>query len=724
MLNLEKVQRPSIIVVESYAALGAPTELHTQIQQRFAAENRMADDGATLTETFFAVVKSFFGSTVLYLPFAIAQTGTVVSFFVMGMCAALCIFACLRLLRVADQNQHLATYGQIAEAAGGRAAEAYIQVSLLLVQCGFALTYFVFVARNLHVVITSFYPDTQVSVPAIIAMVALLQVPMSQLRTLKKLSYTNTLSCVLIGICCSYMLTYSTDKLATEGVKPVPLCEIQQAPMMVGTAIFAFEGIGLLLPLRQSLRPKDRPRYPLLIVTTLTGIALFYFFFSLVNLLAFGMRITPILTAVFPFSGWSISIQLMYSLAVFFTIPLQLFPAQAILAHFILGPAKGEEGQNTGKIEKEKRRRRREKAKQKAEKVASRGGGGSTEGSESSESSGSSGSSDDDDGGEGKGDIEGGNGGENGGGTELISDHAAKMGAANESGINSSTSTSNSLTSHTSLVLASVLRAVCGEKTATTIFRSCSLRDVSHDTKRQAMRPLVVFTLAAVAIAEEAHLVQLVALFGSLCCVRTLPYAAHSPPPPLYCVRTLSRLASLLSMLVFVISVYGFFCPFSLLVHFTSPPFSLLSASSMLSHHNHHHSCQWASSILQSSISSSVVTPAAGKAAVSTGQSLWWALALPSSPPIGPSVHGGRSKHREAIGAAANKPHTFRKSRSQFRRTVPGAPGDAPDDAAGDAAVGLLPKHQGGNRRQADKGRRGALVNLAGAMCRQWESRL
>ena len=53
----------------------------------------------------------------------------------------------------------------------------------------------------------------------------------------------------------------------------------------------------------------------------------------IIGVLAFGAGITPILTAAFPpTSAWSVAIQLMYAVAVFFTIPLQLFPAQAILA--------------------------------------------------------------------------------------------------------------------------------------------------------------------------------------------------------------------------------------------------------------------------------------------------------------------------------------------------------------------------------------------------------
>jgi hypothetical protein len=48
------------------------------------------------------------------------------------------------------------------------------------------------------------------------------------------------------------------------------------------------------------------------------GIASFYYFFSLANLLAFGTAMTPILTAVFPSSWWTTSIQVMYAMAVFF----------------------------------------------------------------------------------------------------------------------------------------------------------------------------------------------------------------------------------------------------------------------------------------------------------------------------------------------------------------------------------------------------------------------
>jgi hypothetical protein len=266
----------SRIVIDSYTALGAPTPHHRRPKflQLFSPSKdhqRAAEEGATLIETFFAVVKSFFGATVLYLPFSISRAGTVASFFIMLMSASLCIYACLRLIRITEHHPHLATYGQIAETAMGPRARTYIQVSLVLVQSGFALTYYVFVARNIHVIITTYHPDAAITVPVLILLLAFLQIPFSQMRSLQRLSYTNTLSCILIGICCTYMLVFSFHKLATQGAKPLPICELDHAPMMVGISVFAFEGIGLLLPLRQSLRPKDRHMYPMLITYTLGG---------------------------------------------------------------------------------------------------------------------------------------------------------------------------------------------------------------------------------------------------------------------------------------------------------------------------------------------------------------------------------------------------------------------------------------------------------------------
>ena len=172
-----QAQRPSFLVVESYAALGAPTQLHDEIQEMLERQ-RDVEDGATLTETFFAVVKSFFGATVLYLPYTIAQAGTLASFVIMLLAAALCIFACLRLIRIADAHAHLSGYGQIAEAAMGPRARTYIQVSLVLVQCGFALTYYVFVARNIHNVMQVFQADEHgLSIGMVIGMLAVLQIP-------------------------------------------------------------------------------------------------------------------------------------------------------------------------------------------------------------------------------------------------------------------------------------------------------------------------------------------------------------------------------------------------------------------------------------------------------------------------------------------------------------------------------------------------------------------
>jgi hypothetical protein len=90
--------------------------------------------------------------------------------------------------------------------------------------------------------------------------------------------------------------------------------------------------------------------------------------------------------------------------------------------------------------------------------------------------------------------------------------------------------------------------------------------------KRQAMRPVVVFALAIIAIVEASHLVQLVALFGSLCCV-----SPTSNP-----------------------------CPYVLMVYLF---------------HRIKCSCRWESSIRQRSTSNSVGTTPAGKAVTPTSLS-------------------------------------------------------------------------------------------------------
>jgi len=99
--------------------------------------------------------------------------------------------------------------------------------------------------------------------------------------------------------------------------------------------VLLFEGsITLCLPLQQALDvPDAATKFPDVYQRTITGIVIFYSFFGMICWTAFGDTVNTVLTVSLPDGVLATLVQLLYSIAVIFTFPLQIFPATEIVVH-------------------------------------------------------------------------------------------------------------------------------------------------------------------------------------------------------------------------------------------------------------------------------------------------------------------------------------------------------------------------------------------------------
>ncbi|OMH86269.1 Vacuolar amino acid transporter 3 [Zancudomyces culisetae] len=118
--------------------------------------------------------------------------------------------------------------------------------------------------------------------------------------------------------------------LLTNGVANVRLFNPDTFPLLIGTAVFSFEGIGLVIPVADSMKhPQDFPK-----VLKITVIVSAFLFASIAALsyMAFGDATETVIFLNMKDGGFTTnSIQLLYSIAILFSVPLQFFPAIRIM---------------------------------------------------------------------------------------------------------------------------------------------------------------------------------------------------------------------------------------------------------------------------------------------------------------------------------------------------------------------------------------------------------
>ena len=236
----------------------------------------------------------------------------------------------------------LLTYPELAKRALGPWS-VLVEVGIALFQFGVCLTYLIFVPDNLHACAKAL--GLEVSKPVLLWMMIGVEIPLSWIRDIRRLTTTNVIASLLILLGLGSVLwmavlegthvTYNADTQENELLLTQNLRSLKPVTenwfLFVGTSFFMMEGsITLLVPLQEAVyRPEDRARFPDINRTVTSWIVVFYICFSVVACAAFGSHMQTALTASLT-GKLATFVQVAYSIAVMLTFPLQAFPAMEV----------------------------------------------------------------------------------------------------------------------------------------------------------------------------------------------------------------------------------------------------------------------------------------------------------------------------------------------------------------------------------------------------------
>jgi amino acid permease len=254
--------------------------------------------------------------------------------------ASLCLYAFL--LLVSAQQKIGGSYGDVAKALYGQWLRYLIQFFLCLSQMGFVASYLIFISENIGIVVNTLNNCNEPFDPKnYIWIVMCVIIPLTWVRKIARLSYAAILADVFIAFGLICVLYFTSDQIAQHGAgENIILVNRNSFGMMIGTAVFSFEGIGMVVPIVEGMkRPEQFPR-----VLTI-GMIICTVVFTLIGTIgyvAYGDITQASIVANIPRVPLSTAVQILYACAMILTSPFMLYPPLTIIEKGIFGKRSGQ----------------------------------------------------------------------------------------------------------------------------------------------------------------------------------------------------------------------------------------------------------------------------------------------------------------------------------------------------------------------------------------------
>jgi proton-coupled amino acid transporter len=301
-------------------------------------------------DTIIHLLKGNIGTGILAMPDAIKNSGILFGSLGLVLMATICIRCMHILVKCSHElcsrtNLPSLSYSDVAETCFATHpsprikrlapyARKTINLFLCITQLGFCCVYFVFVAQNLKQVFDHYYGSLDYHWYMLIILV-----PMFALVSVRNLKYLSPVSMIAnilqffgLGIIFYYLIQ---DLSYTWEVKYI--APLQQIPMYFGTAIYAFEGIGMVLPLENQMKtPHDMKGWNGVLNTSMIVVSCLYIAVGYFGYMRYGEAVEGSITLNLPVHEFLATlVKLTMSLAIFFSYALQFYvPIDLLLPFF------------------------------------------------------------------------------------------------------------------------------------------------------------------------------------------------------------------------------------------------------------------------------------------------------------------------------------------------------------------------------------------------------
>ncbi|CAO3628923.1 unnamed protein product [Mucor fragilis] len=322
--------RPASIVNEKYQEDQSISEVQVE---------DVPQGTASFGKALFMLLKAFIGTGVIFLPGSFVSGGLLLSIILMVVIAFLCLVAFQLLVKA--QMKIGGDYGDVAESLYGPYLRHLIQFFLCVSQMGFVASYMIFISENIGIVVDTVNDcNAPFEAKYYIWIILIAIIPFCWVRRIAKLSYLAIVADVFIAFGLICILYFCSSQIATHGVgKNIHLVNQNDFGLMIGTAVFSFEGVGMVLPIVQGMR--EPKRFPAVMTIGLIICLVIFTLIGSIGYVAYGDITQASVVANIPRIPLSITVQVLYAIAMILTSPFMLFPPLQIIEKYAFGARSG-----------------------------------------------------------------------------------------------------------------------------------------------------------------------------------------------------------------------------------------------------------------------------------------------------------------------------------------------------------------------------------------------
>lgn len=329
-----------------------PTETRPLLGRRKSSRRAKQPGDAGTVKSFFTLLKAFVGTGIMFLPKAFNNGGILFSSITL-VTVSLISCLCFHLL-LSCRQRYGGGYGELGAAIGGPRLRTLILGSITISQIGFVCAGVIFAAENLFSFLDAVTSDhtTPPSTNVLIALQLVVLIPLALIRNISKLGPAALLADIFIFIGLIYIWYYDVSILASHGLhRTVQLFNPRDFTLTIGSAIFTFEGIGLILPIQSSMAQPDK--FSRLLYIVMFIITIIFTSIGALCYATFGNQTSVEVISNFPQDSKLVNaVQFLYSMAVLVGTPVQLFPALRIIETSLFGERASGKGSSAMKWKK------------------------------------------------------------------------------------------------------------------------------------------------------------------------------------------------------------------------------------------------------------------------------------------------------------------------------------------------------------------------------------